>query len=219
MRFVVLTSLIALATATTLRVEFRGLDSRYALLPSSLYYVRRAYACHFNVPTGAVQIVSGSYYNQTSHATDEINLYTAPREVPCHLLTATRWSDRSGEDTDLQLYRDLAAEEPFALTLRIIGPVGVVRPYQLNLLPYLAAGVADLYAPILHSVPHLFVEVGALPASMRPMLARLIGGDIFAVLSAVVLLHLIGSCALMFIARRATKRRAAQPLESVISYA
>jgi hypothetical protein len=217
MRSVVLTSLLALAS--TLKVEFRGLDSRYALLPSSLYYVRRAYACHFDVSTDAVQIVSGSYYNQTSHATDEVNRYVAPREVPCYLLAATHWSDTSGEDTDLQLYRDLSDEEPFTLTLNVVGPVGLVRPYQLNLLPYLAASVSDLYAPILHSVPHLFVEVGALPASMRPMLARLLGGDVFAVLSAVVILHLIGSCGLMFIARRASakKRFGPRPLEAVIT--
>ena len=216
MRFAVLTSLIALAN--TLKVEFRGLDSRYALLPSSLYYVRRAYACHYDVPTAAVHIVSGSYYNQTSHATDEVNRYEAPREVPCHLLASTQWSDRTGEEGDLQLYRDLSAEEPFVLTLRVVGPVGVVRPYQLNLLPYLAAGVSDLYAPILHSVPHLFVEVGALPAAMRPLMARLLSGDIFAVLGAVVLLHLIGSCGLMFIARRTTKKRfGSRPLEAVIS--
>jgi hypothetical protein len=200
-----------LAAAQAISIEFRGLEERYVVQPESLYYVRRAYSCHFGIPVAAVHIGAASHFGQTSRVPEYINAYVAPRDIPCDILAATHW-DRGAAtrsaDHYLRLYRLLAEEEPITLTVELLGPIGHVRPYELNMLPFLASAVDERYADILGSNPELFVEIGGLPVAQRPTLMRLLHGtDMYLVGAAVLVLHCVGGGCLLWMARRSHKRK------------
>ena len=201
---------ILLGLAQAIRIDFRGLEERYVVQAESLYYVRRAYSCHFGIPVAAVHIARASHLGQTNEVPEYINAYVAPRDIPCDILASTHW-DKSGSvsaDHYLNLYRLLADEEPITLTVELLGPIGLVRPYELNMLPFLASAVDERYADILTSNPELFVETSGLPVAQRPVLMRLLQGtDMYLVAAAVVVLHCIGGGCLFWMARRSHKRK------------
>lgn len=210
MHTLIVLSLLAAAQAA-ITIDFRGLEERYVVQPESLYYVRRAYSCHFGIPVAAVHIAAASHYGQVSRVPEYINAYSAPRDIPCDILAATHW-DRSAAtksiDHYLQLYRLLAEEEPITLSIELLGPIGHIRPYELNMLPFLASSVDERYADILGSNPELFVEIGGLPAAQRPVLMRLLQGtDMYLVAAAVMAIHCVGGGCLLWMARRQSKRK------------
>jgi hypothetical protein len=133
-------------------------------------------------------------------------------------LAATHW-DKSAAHFQpinhyLNLYRLLAEEEPITLTVELLGPIGHVRPYELNMLPFLASAVDEQYADILTSNPELFVEAGALPSAQRPVIMRLLQGtDMYLVGAAVAALHCIGGGCLLWMARRSHKRKLSDIIE------
>ena len=202
---------LLVVTQAAITIDFRGLEERYVVQPESLYYVRRAYSCHFGIPVAAVHIAAASHYGQASLVPEYINAYVAPRDIPCDILASTHWDHGSGSasvDHYLRLYRLLSEEEPISLTVELLGPIGHVRPYELNMLPFLASAVDERYADILSSNPELFVEVGGLPTAQRPVLMRLLQGtDMYLIAAAVVVLHCIGGGCLFWMARRSHKRK------------
>jgi hypothetical protein len=211
MRHLIVLALLALAQAA-INIDFRGLDERYMVQPESLYYVRRAYSCHLDLPVAAVHIATVSRFGAVNRVPEYINAYTAPRDIPCDILAATHWDkpliNYQPVRHYLHLYRLLAEEEPTTLTVELLGPVGHVRPYELNMLPFLASSVDENYADILTSNPELFVEIGALPVAQRPVLMRLLQGtDMYLVAAAVAALHCLGGGCLFWMARRSHKRK------------
>ena len=209
MRTLIVAALLGLAQA--IRIDFRGLEERYVVQAESLYYVRRAYSCHFGIPVAAIHIATASHMGQTSEVPEYINAYTAPRDIPCDILAGTHWDKSTTHQPIshyLTLYRLLSEEEPITLTVELLGPIGYVRPYELNMLPFLASAVDEQYADILTSNPELFVEIGALPSAQRPVLMRLLQGtDMYLVAAAVAALHCIGGFCLLWMARRSHKRK------------
>lgn len=201
-----LISLLAAAKAAT--VSFRGLDGRYMVQPHALYLIRNAFACHYGVPVNAVQVDAVSWYNITSTVRPEyaINEYTPIQPMPCALFASTHWDgageDHLPEDEYLRLYRSLADQEPVTVSVSLDMPIGWTRPYKLNLLPYLAAAVDEEFAPVLHSQPQLFTEIGPLPNTPRPTALRLLGLlDLKVMILGILVLHFGGAMALVCLAR------------------
>jgi hypothetical protein len=211
MHLLIVIALVGLVQGA-INIDFRGLDERYMVQPESLYYVRRAYSCHLGIPVAAVHIATAARYGVTNRVPEYINAYEAPRDIPCDILAATHWDkpliNYQPINHYLRLYRLLGEEEPITLTVELLGPVGHMRPYELNMLPFLASSVDENYADILTSNPELFVEIGALPTAQRPVLMRLLQGtDMYLVTAAVVVLHCIGGGCLLWMARRSHKRK------------
>jgi hypothetical protein len=121
-------------------------------------------------------------------------------------MAGTHWHSDGG--STMSQYKLLAEEEPLSLTVELLGPIGHSRPYELNMLPFLASAVDERYADILGSNPELFVEVGGLPVTQRPILMRLLQGtDMYLVAGAVVSFHCIGAICLLWMARQSHKRK------------
>ncbi len=205
------TSVLRQSAATSVKaatVSFRGLDGRYMVQPHALYFLRNAFACHYGVPVAAVSVEAVSWYNVTSTVKPEygVNDYIAVQPIPCSVFAATHWDgsneDQLPEDEYLQLYRSLADQEPVTVSISMDMPIGWTRPYKLNLLPYLAAAVDEEFAPVLHSQPQLFTEVGSLPHTPRPTVLRLLGQlDLKVMILGILVLHFGGAMALVCVAR------------------
>lgn len=207
-----LVSLLAAAKAAT--VSFRGLDGRYMVQPHALYFLRNAFACHYGVPVAAVQIEAVSWYNVTSTVKPDygVNDYAPAQPIPCALFAATHWDgvaeDHLPEEEYLGLYRALADQEPVTVSVSLDVPIGWTRPYKLNLLPYLAAAVDEEFAPVLHSQPQLFTEVGPLPKTSRPSALRLLGLlDLKVMILGIIVLHFGGAMGLICLAQARMKNR------------
>lgn len=205
---------IAMSTcvdAATRTIHFKGLDMRYALLPQSLYYIRNAYACHYGIPLEVVAIESISWFNQTAEPSYEINNWLPARIIPCDVMASTHWKGPAKAHHTLR--RQLEAEEPVHVSVRIDSPVGVVPAYTLNMLPFLASAVDEYYGELLGS-PHLFVDAESAP--LRHLLQQLEDIDMWTLLSVVVGLHLIGASGLLLLASRGRKRLAALSVADMV---
>jgi hypothetical protein len=202
--FVAFATIHLVASATSRTLHFKGLDMRYAVLPQSLYYIRNAYACHYGIPVEMVAIESISWYNQTSviEPSYHINDWQPKHIIPCDIIAATQW--KSPEKIHRALRRELEAEEPVHIGVRIDSPIGVVPAYTLNMLPFLAAAVDEYYGELLGS-PHIFMDAESAPISH--LLQQLEDLELWTLLSVVVGLHLIGASGLLLIASRGGKRR------------
>lgn len=191
--------------------------------PYALYFLRNAFACHYGVPVNAIQIEAVSWYNLTSPVKSEygVNDYAPIQPIPCSLFAATHW-DRNAEDklTEneyLRLYRSLAEMEPVTVSVSLAIPIGWIRAYKLNLLPYLAASVDEQFAPVLHSQPHLFTEIGPLPHTSHPNESRLLSEiDLKVMILGILALHFGGALALICLAQIRLKKRVNSIPEVVI---
>lgn len=203
-------------------LAFRGLDSRFMVQPHALYFLRNAFACHYGVPVGAVTVQAISWYNMTSTVRPEygVNDYALAQPIPCSVFAATHWDDAGAELADeeyLQLYRALADQEPVKVSVSMNVPIGWARPYKLNLLPYLAAAVDEEFAPLLHSEPHLFTEVGALPRTPPTTALRLLGQiDLKVIILGIIALHFGGALCLICLAKHRVPKAAAALTDIVI---